>query len=151
MKRITMLLAGTGLAACTLATAAPVVATAAPASSTATATTALPKIQHFGMSGIWSSSFRVRPGTVFFGAHFFIKDLRYSHYGSRSATASGRLAIDNCRPNCAQGGHFVNASAVFIKARDHRGPGLYYSGLNLTWPHHVMHLWISGRGSWDWR
>ena len=144
MKRITMLLAGTGLAACTLATAAPAVATTAAVTSTATAATALPKIQHFGQGGSWSSSFRVRPGTVFFGAHFFIGDLHYSHYGSRSAIATGRLTLGPGHQN-------INASAVFIKVRDHRGPGLYYSGLNLTWPHHVMHLWISGRGSWDWR
>ena len=144
MKRITMLLAGTGLAACTFATAAPAVATAAPVASPATSTTALPKIQHFGMSGLWSSSFRVRPGTVYFGAHFFIGDLRYSHYGLRSATAAGRLTLGPGHEN-------INASAVFYKTAVHSGPGLYYSNLNLTWRHHSMHLWISTRGFWNWR
>lgn len=146
MKRIAMLLAGASLAGSTA------VATAAPVATAATTTAALPKIQHFGMGGSWTSSFRIRPSLVAFGAHFEIKDLHYSHYGSRSATASGRLAIDDCIPNCAQGGHFVNASAVFYKAASHRGPGRYYSNLNLAWRHNTrhIHLWIDSRGEWIW-
>ena len=88
-----------------------------------------------------------------FGANYLIKDLRFRHYNQRSAFARGRLLVDSCRPNCNQGGRFVNASATFYDVFYHSGPGRNFGYLRLTWDdgRRSKLLWIDGRGQWWWR
>jgi hypothetical protein len=126
---------------------------ALPAAGPASAAS-LPKVQTAGMGGNWHGTWRVRPGAVYFGSYFLIKDLRYRYYNRTHAYAHGRLLVDNCRPNCAQGGYFANATAYFWDSFYHRGPGLNFGYLRLRWGRHLQHsmlLWISGAGSWAWR
>ncbi len=142
MKRVAMLLA-------------PVIAVlgvALTAPSPALAARSLPRIQTIGMAGgTWHSGWRVRPLTVGFGSHFLVKDLRYAHYTQHSAYARGRLLVDNCRPTCAQGGHWVEAAAYFYDVFYHRGPGRNFGYLRLRWHLHSMLLWINSQGAWSWR
>jgi hypothetical protein len=137
----------------TLAAIVAVAGLALPAAAPASASS-LPKIQTAGMSGAgWSSGWRVRPRTVYFGSYFLIKNLRYRYYNGTNAYAHGRLLVDNCRPNCAQAGYFANATAYFWGVFYHRGPGLNFGYLRLRWGRHLQHskfLWING-GVWDWR
>lgn len=124
-----------------------------PSAAPASATT-LPKIQTAGMSGAgWSSGWRVRPRTVYFGSYFEIKNLRYRYYNGTKAYAHGKLLVDNCRPNCAAAGYWANATAYFWGVFYHRGPGLNFGYLRLRWGRHLQHsklLWINN-GVWDWR
>jgi hypothetical protein len=109
----------------------------------------LPKIQT-SASGTWSEAWRVRPSAIGFGKDFLIEHLRYTHYSKHSADARGRLLLDNCRPNCAQGGHWVSASADFYRVVHHHGPGRNFSHLKLTWHDHSRLLWINSHGDWTW-
>jgi hypothetical protein len=126
---------------------------ALPAAGPASASS-LPKVQTAGMGGNWSGTWRVRPGAVYFGSYFFIKDLRYRYYNGTHAYAHGRLLVDNCRPTCAQAGYFANATAYFWVVFNHRGPGKHFGYLRLRWGRHLQHsmlLWISSAGWWAWR
>jgi hypothetical protein len=121
-------------------------AAAVPASASS-----LPKIQTNGF-GNWHTAWRIRPSRIVFGTNYFIKDLHYRHYNQHSAYARGRLVIDRCRPDCAQGGHFVNAGGSFYDVLNHSGPGRNFGYLKLTWDngHRSRLFWIDGRGQWMW-
>jgi hypothetical protein len=43
----------------------------------------------------------------------FVNDLAWTGWGSEGATGHGTLKIDNCKPNCAQGG-FKNFEATIV-------------------------------------
>jgi hypothetical protein len=81
-----------------------------------------------------------------------MKDLRYSHYNGHSAFATATLLVDNCRPNCVTGGHYVKATAYFYDVFDHKGPGRNFGYLRLRWDHrrHSTLLWIDSEGQWWW-
>lgn len=110
----------------------------------------LPKVQTAGMGGNWHQTWRVRPSTVYFGAHFLIKRLRYTYYSQHSAYARGRLFLDTCRPDCAHGGYYVNAGAYFHGVFYHTGPGRHFKYLKLTWHKHTKLMRINSSGSWTW-
>jgi hypothetical protein len=109
----------------------------------------LPKIQT-AEHGSWTEAWRVRPSEIGFGLDFLIEHLRYTSYSKHSAYARGRLLLDTCRPNCAQGGYSVSASASFYGVVHHPGPGRSFSHLKLTWQDHSMLLWINKQGNWWW-
>lgn len=109
----------------------------------------LPKIQTNGFAN-WHSGWKVRPGEIVFGTHFFIAHLQYSHYNQTSALAHGRLLWDTCQPTYVQGGRHYNATARFYDVFNHSGPGRNFGYLRLTWPHHSLLLWIDSAGQWLW-
>jgi hypothetical protein len=63
--------------------------------------------------------------------------------------------MDSCRPTCAAGGYWINAGADFYGVFNHRGPGLNFGNVKITWnqhgKRHSMHLWIDSAGQWNWR
>jgi hypothetical protein len=111
----------------------------------------LPKIQTLEF-GTWHSGWKVRPDEIVFGSYFLIENLRYSSYGQRSATATGRLDISSCQPDCAKAAHFVTAHASFYGVFDHAGSGRNFGYLKLSWDNgrDGKVLWINSRGQWDW-
>jgi hypothetical protein len=120
------------------------------ASPALASSSSLPKIQSESF-GNWHNTWRVRPSTLVFGSHFLIKNVRYASYGQVSAHARGRLLIDNCRPSCVKGGHYVDASTHFYGVRNHSGPGRFFAHLRLRWHGHSKLLWINIHGEWWWR
>jgi hypothetical protein len=128
------------------------------AAGTATAAPArlLPKIQT-GTSGVppggWHHGWKVRPGFVYFGggASFSsprVKSLRWSQYGQHSARAGGKWWIDNCKPTCASGGHWVAAQVHFYHVFNHSGPGRNFGEVRVTWHGHAWHSYINRYGRW---
>ena len=87
-----------------------------------------------------------------------IYHLTWESYRRGSALAHGKFLLDTCKPNCAQGGYWVNARAYFFGVYFHRGPGYNFGNVKVTYwdshnhgKQHTFRAWIDSEGSWDWR
>ena len=129
--------------------AAAVPAFASPASS-------LPKIQAgIGPPSNWHHTWRVRPGYVYFGAGAGyaaprMKSLHWFSYGQAGAGATGYWWNDNCRPSCAQGGHWVAAHAHFYDMFFHAGAGRNFANVSVAWRGGHWGAYIDSAGQWNW-
>jgi hypothetical protein len=128
-----MLLAGLGATA------------AAPASASASAAMSrhsLPKVQTAGMVAGWhrvSGSWKVRPGTIDFGAEYGIGHIRWTSWTAKGAWGRGRL-FEGLTQKPSQ------VTIHLYRVRSHSGPGRYFKDLKYTGRHSGF-LHISG-GVW---
>lgn len=137
-----MLLAG-------LATTAP--AMASPGGAASSSGTPLPKIQTSPLG--WYHGWKVRPGYVYFGGGAGysaprIEHVRWTYYNRHSAWAKGKWLLDTCKPSCAAGGYFVNATAHFYDVFNHAGPGRNFAKVTVWWHQGRWSAYIDGRGQW---
>ena len=65
-------------------------------------------------TGTCAGTMKVEPGSILVSGDGsgFIKDVTWTHWGTASALGHGRLEIDNCQPNCAQGTYHGYAATV---------------------------------------
>jgi hypothetical protein len=151
-------IATAALAALALGGGAAVVVAPVPASAAS-----LPKIQTtwpgltgnppHEASGWHHGRWRVRPGSIYFGegaggAAPDLKSLHWTSYGQSGARAHGKWWLDNCVPNCAQGGHWVKASVRAHDVFDHRGPGRNFGKIRVTWHGGRFSDYINSKGAW---
>lgn len=113
-------------------------------SAGAASASSLPKAQTMPAGG-WHSGWKVRPGVMYFGAHFLIKGLRWSYWAGSSAKGYGRFAV---YPGPGRG-YWVNATAYLHDVRYHRGPGRYFRDLRITYGHnhHTIYLHVTSGGN----
>lgn len=130
-----MLLAGLG--ATTAASVAPVSASSPPAS----ASHSLPKVQTQGMFGGWHNhGWKVRPGAIYFGAHYGIGSIRWTSWTAKAAWGKGHMFVGITYP-------VIRVKIHMWGVKSHSGPGRYFKYLHHTGGKFSDKLWISG-GVW---
>lgn len=128
-----MLLAGLGATAAAPASASP---------SAAMSRHSLPKVQTAGMVAGWhrvSGSWKVRPGTIYFGAEYGISHIRWTWWSSKSAWGKGTLSDGIFQAPTQVKVHLWNVHR-------HSGPGRYFKDLKYTGRYRAF-LHING-GVW---
>lgn len=82
---------------------------------------------------VYSGGFepRVRPGTVYFGAHEYIRSIRWSTWGGDAAHGRGIYPVNDCEPSCAEG-HYTDYP-VRVRLSDVKRCRGRYEYLHLAW------------------
>ena len=92
------------------------------------------------MSFNWSHP-HVRPGfiNISMGAPYAI-NLHWTSWNSKSARATGRLEVNNCVPNCAQGTTSYYKLVVTLSHVKHHNGRAYFSVMGWHLPGHVLRV-----------
>jgi hypothetical protein len=145
MRIIKNLCAAVGAAGMLLAGLGATAAAAAPASASAPAAMSrhsLPKVQTAGMVAGWHrvrGSWKIRPGTISFGAEYGIGHIRWTSWTSKRAWGKGTLDDGLTQAPTQVKVHLWNVHR-------HSGPGRYFKDLKYSGRHSAF-LHING-GVW---
>ena len=117
-----------------------------------------PRIQTYSPYGwhIAHNSWKIAPASVYFGggAGFSaprVKNIHWTYYRHGGAySAHARWFVDNCNPDCAAAGHYVNGRVFFHDTQYHSGPGWNFSEFTAHWQGGTFHAYIDSAGQWNW-